>query len=101
MEMSLHNKLKRILIYVLCIVMLAGSLSGCGSASAEGNKPAGLTLYYITSDIDSLVTVSSAIDPASYDGQAELLDALTDALSETTDSRMVAPLSEENGFPGS
>ncbi|MCR5510934.1 MAG: GerMN domain-containing protein [Lachnospiraceae bacterium] len=83
---------------MLCIVMLAGSLSGCGAANAEGNKPAGLTLYYITSDIDSLVTVSSAIDPASYDGQAELLDALTDALSETTDSRMVAPLSEENGF---
>ena len=83
---------------MLCVVMLAGLLSGCGSASAEGNKPAGFTLYYITSDIDSLVTVSSAIDPASYDGQAELLDALTDALSETTDSHMVAPLSEENGF---
>ncbi len=96
--MSLHNIFKRIWISVLCIVMLAGSLSGCGAANAEGNKPAGLTLYYITSDIDSLVTVSSAIDPASYDGQAELLDALTDALSETTDSRMVAPLSEENGF---
>ena len=83
---------------MLCFVLLAGTLSGCGAANADGNKPGGLTLYYITSDIDSLVTVSSSIDPNAYDGQTGLLKAITDALSETTDSRMSAPLSADNGF---
>ena len=95
---SLHNKIKRILISLLCVVLLAGSLSGCGDANPDGNKPGGLTLYYITSDIDSLITVPSSIDPNAYDGQTGLLNAITDALSETTDSRMSAPLSADNGF---
>ena len=90
MKKSLHNTTKRIMISALCVVLLAAALSGCGAANTDTSKPGGLTLYYITSDIDSLVTVPSSIDPNAYDGQ--------NGLSEPPDSGKNAPLSDENGF---
>ena len=95
---SLHNTKNRIYAFLLSIVVLTCMISGCGSAETSLERNGMITLYYITSDIDGLIPVSSTIDPSAYDDSVELLRAITDALSEPPDTKMSAPLARENGF---
>ena len=81
-------------------LLLAGIMfTGCGAGGSDSDKPGpGLQVYYITSDIDGLVPVSSGIEAGSFDSEEDLLNAVTDALAASPETRLRASLSAEYGF---
>lgn len=86
---------------MMLIVLMA---SGCGSSDngdAQGAKegPSKNYVYYITPDIDGVVSVDSGIKLSETADSAEMLNALTEALSQTPDpTKYKAPFDENSGF---
>ena len=109
-NISLHNaktksRITRALSLSMCMVMLLVSVSLCGCASQSGSasdqagKPSGLTVYYITPDIDSLIPVAATTSKDEHSDRGDLMNALIAELQESPDKpAMKAPLSEESGY---
>lgn len=99
---SLHNIIKRDLACLVSLALVCMMLGGCGSIGRDA-APQGpdIQVYYITPDIDGLTSVSSGITADSYDSVDALLDAVIEALSESPEVQLRAPLRAENGFRSS
>ena len=87
------------MIMVLTMVLACTMLTGCSFRnSGDTNQSPDIQVYYITSDIDGLVPVSSGIIANTYDSKDSLLKAVTEALSVSPEAKLRAPLRAENGF---
>lgn len=99
MRFDLHNSIKRNLTRIICFLLVVIMLTGCGANETEDNKTGtDIQVYYITSDIDGLVPVSSGIMANSYNTKEALLKDVTEALAASPEAKFRAPLRPENGF---
>lgn len=81
------------------LVLVCVMLSGCSFGnSAAVSQSSDIQVYYITSDIDGLIPVSSGIIANTYDSKEALLKAVTEALATSPEAKLRAPLRSENGF---
>lgn len=100
-HIGLHNtKVYGIIRLLICLVMTITLSTGCGSsASSPPADPGVLQLYYITPDIDGVVSVNSDIDITGQVDPATVLKSVTEALKTVpVGSGYHAPLDGNNGF---
>ncbi len=96
---GLHNSIKQRLIRTVSLVLACIMLTGCGFGGADAEMPGtDIQVYYITSDIDGLVPVSSGIIANTYNSKEALMKAVTEALASPPEAKFRAPLGSENGF---
>ena len=96
---GLHNRIKqrlsRTISLILACIMLTGCAFGGTDADMQGTD---IQVYYITSDTNGLVPVSSGITANSYNTKEALLKDVTETLAASPEAKLRAPLGSENGF---